>query len=395
MTESAATDGTAVIQRLLRTARVKLGLEIAFVSQFREGRRHFRYVDQERTSPVQPGASDPVEESYCHYVVEGSIPEFLADPSQHPVAAGLQATDQFPVGTHLSVPIRLSDGRVYGTFCCFSTRVERHLSPADVRGVELLAALAAEWLEDLEATEQLRHREAARVRRILDDPEGVGVVFQPIVEIATMRTVGLEALARFPGEAGGPMSVFGAAQEVGLTTELDLKAVRAALDHLPQLPAETTLNVNVSPATLVTGEFRSLLRDVPGGRVTVEVTEHDAMEDYTQLRTAAAELRREGVGLAIDDVGVGFSGLFRILETSPSQLKIDRAVVSGVDRDQSRQALIAALVSFAAHSGASVIAEGIETAEELRMLGQLRVPLGQGFHLARPAPLSELAAVSV
>lgn len=377
-----------VIQRVLRGAREHLGLDLAFISQFIDGDRVFRYVDSaEGTSCVQAGGSDRLEESYCHYVVQGSLPGFLPDPTRHPVSAGLAATEALGVGTHLSVPIRFSDGRVYGTFCCFSLSVNDLLHARDLQTLQMLACLIADQLEALDADERALRCRHDEITQLLVDPQGVAMVFQPLVELDTGRTMAVEALARFPDGAPGPEHVFAEAWATGLGVDLEMKAVRAALVVLDELPADMRLGVNVSPATLITPAFHEAVRSVPPGRLAVEVTEHAAVEDYCELRVARQRLRSAGIRLAIDDVGMGFSGLHHILESAPDTIKIDAAVVRDVHDNPAKIAMIEALVSFGARMDVLVIAEGIETEDELTALRALRVPVGQGYHLGRPGQL--------
>lgn len=112
------------------------------------GERVFRVVDSDR-SVIHEGGRGSLEESYCHYVVNGSLPEFLADPSRHPVSARLAATAALGVGTHLSVPIRLSDGQVFGTLCCFGFEVRPDLGPRDVETLRMLGDLVRGHVERL------------------------------------------------------------------------------------------------------------------------------------------------------------------------------------------------------------------------------------------------------
>jgi EAL domain-containing protein (putative c-di-GMP-specific phosphodiesterase class I) len=363
---------------------------MAFVSEFRGGRRVFRYVDADAAAAagtLKVGASDPLDESYCHYVARGELPELLFDPSQHPVSARLAVTAALGVGTHVSVPIRLSDGRVYGTFCCFGLKIAS-LDGRDIEAVRMLARLTADYLGVLDADERdvLRRREA--ITAILDDPAGIKMVFQPLVELESGRLIGLEALARFP--AGPPDQVFSEAWDVGLGVELELKAVRSALAALDGLPSPVRLGVNVSPTTLTTGDFLDLVESVPPGRLTVEVTEHAAVSDYDALRAARDRLSSRRIRLAIDDVGMGFSGLNHILECAPGTLKIDAAVVRGVDQNPAKTAMIEALVTFGRRLDILVVAEGIETAAELVALRAAGVPVGQGYYLGRPADLAAI-----
>ena len=386
-------DREGVVQRLLHAARQHVGLPIAFISEFMEGQRVFRYVDTDTGAAlVEVGGSDPVEESYCYYVANGSLPEFLRDPMEHPVSASLPATAALGVGTHLSVPIRLPNGSVYGTFCCFSLEVDRRLAERDLEVVRMLAELATDYIAALEAEESEHRSQLERIRRVLDDPAGITMVFQPLVDIAYSEIFGVEALARFPTENEPPDRMFAAAWQVGLGIELELKAVRAALDQLDQLPSHMRMSVNASPLTVVTDDFLSAVEEVPPGRLTVEVTEHAAVDDYQALRAARRRLSARGIRLAIDDVGMGFSGLNHILESAPDTLKIDRAVVHGVADNPAKTAMIKALVSFATGLNILVIAEGIETEEELAALRAAGVSGGQGYYLGRPADLASAVA---
>lgn len=383
--------GDAVLCRALRAARAHLGLEIAFVSEFVDGRRVFRQVDADDGARlIEVGASDPLPDSYCQYVVTGQLPEFLADPAQHPVSARLPATSALPVGTHLSVAITFSDGRVYGTLCCFSRQVESHIDARDLNLLRLVAELIGEHLERLDAEQCHRRAGYERIAVTLASPGAIHTVFQPLVDLRSGRTIGVEALSRFPTLREGPESVFAQAWHVGLGVQLELQAIRNALTALPQLPGGWRLSVNAAPATLVSADFRDVVRNVGSDRLTVEVTEHAAVNDYDELKSAARYLSESGIRLAIDDVGMGFSGLHTILESCPNSIKIDRAVVSGVDTSPAKQAMIEALVSFGNRTEVLVIAEGIETAEELRVLRTLGVPVGQGYHLGRPGTLASI-----
>ena len=105
------------LTELLRTIREHLRMDIAFISEFTDNKRVFRYVDSLlANSPVQPGAGGPLEESYCQRIVDGRLPELIPDTGKCPAALALPVTSLVPVGAHLSVPLRLADGSIYGTF---------------------------------------------------------------------------------------------------------------------------------------------------------------------------------------------------------------------------------------------------------------------------------------
>jgi EAL domain-containing protein (putative c-di-GMP-specific phosphodiesterase class I) len=136
----------------------------------------------------------------------------------------------------------------------------------------------------------------------------------------------------------------------------------------------------------VSPELASVL-SVDAARVVVEITEHEAIEDYESLLPRLADLRARGVRVAIDDAGAGFASLRHTLRIAPDIVKLDISLTRDIGTDRGRQALASALVSFADEMRMTVVAEGIETAEELEMLLELGVRQGQGFFLAEPKPL--------
>ena len=213
---------------------------------------------------------------------------------------------------------------------------------------------------------------------------GPVIALQPIVDLATGRRAGAEALSRFPAEWGlGPDVVFEQAHSVGLGHELELQALRGAAALLDG--ADGYVAMNVSPATLLTPGCADLLSRLPLHRVLLELSEHDPVEDYDALIAALAPFRAAGLRLAIDDVGAGFSSLRHIVVTTPDVIKIDRSIVSGLDTDPVLATLVRSLVEFARGIGATVVAEGVETADEAQVLRGLDVDLGQGWHFGRPA----------
>lgn len=386
------TASDAAIQRVLRAARRHLGLETGFISQFVGDRRVVRFVDHdEREPPVGLGDIDPRTETYCHYVAAGELPEFLRDPATHPVAGSLEITQSLPIGTHASVPIRFSDGRVYGTFCCFSRRVDTEVKP-DLKVMRALADVASEVLEELDDREREKRRQREWVEQIIESDSALQLNFQPLVDLMTMQLVGVEVLSRFPGHAAGPHEVFELAHHVGLGLELEMRVVRDAIAVLPEIPPPLRLNVNVSPSTLVAPEFFPAVAGVPRERLVVEVTEHAAVLDYVELRDVSRRLSELGVWLSIDDVGMGFSGLNQILEIRPDELKLDRVVIRDIDSDVVREALFEGLCWFGVKVGVHMLAEGIETVGELTTVQRLGAAMGQGYFLARPAPLAAALA---
>ncbi len=213
------------------------------------------------------------------------------------------------------------------------------------------------------------------------------LVGQPIVDLSDGKLVGVEALARFPGQPQQPPDVwFSQAHDAGLGVALELEAFQLALTLLEQIPSGAYLAINLSPHSLAAGELPRLLGQGGCERVVIELTEHTRIDDYPRCREHVRRIREHGARLAIDDTGAGFASLSHIVNLAPDLIKLDRQFTTGIDLDPVRRALAQALVSFAQDTGAQVIAEGIETTDELDTVRELGIPYGQGYLIGRPAP---------
>jgi EAL domain-containing protein (putative c-di-GMP-specific phosphodiesterase class I)/CheY-like chemotaxis protein len=212
-------------------------------------------------------------------------------------------------------------------------------------------------------------------------------VFQRVVDIDAMTTVGHEALARFaePHERG-PAGWFSDAFQVGLGTELEWLAVAQALPFLQVAAPGTFLALNMSPATVLQIPQQDLgnLQRCP--QIVIELTEHVPIEDYSALHRAMREMREQGARLAADDLGSGYAGFRHLVSLEPDIIKLDISLVAGIHRSRTARALASALIAFAADIGAMVIAEGVEEAPELEALRDMGVHWAQGYHLGRPEP---------
>ncbi len=276
--------------------------------------------------------------------------------------------------------------------------------PEDVRTLELLNTLIgatlshaahhnsveAEFNSKLEADRlaaEEREEMRERIRGVIER-EAFDIAFQPVLALETGAVVGFEALARFDDALTRPPDrFFTEAIEAGLGFELEIAVMRKALCSLAQLPRDAYLAVNVSPQTAASPELARLCMRHASDRIVLEITEHSSVDDYLVLGKRARALRDMGVHLAIDDAGAGFASLRHVLRLEPDLIKLDKSITRNIDTPVRHQSLAAALLTFAAGTSASIIAEGIETAEELATLKRLGVPYGQGFFLGRPGPL--------
>ena len=382
-----------IIERVMQAARDHVGLEVSFVSEFAEGQRVFRYAsgDLERFE-VRVDGAEPLEGTYCQMVCDGTLDPLVLDASRHPVTASMPVTGQLGVEVYVGVPVELSDGRLYGTLCCLSSSPTQALSDRDVGFMRMAAAIVAEQLEREEATGLERRVATARIRAALAG--GFDLVYQPIVDLAGGGVLGYEALARFDGAVQRrPDEWFEEAWLVGLGVDLELAAVRRAVAVFGQIPAPAYLAVNVSPETLLSPDIPAALAGATPERLVLEITEHARVLDYAPVRERIDALRAQGYRVAIDDLGTGHAGVNHLLQFQPDVLKIDLSVVQGVRRDPLRRAIAATFATLAASIGASIVAEGIETAEDRDALEILGLTAGQGYHLARPGPLAEVLQV--
>lgn len=382
-----------LVANALSSARTLLGMRVAFISEFKEGRRFFLHVNSEEGfSPIQVGQSDPLEESYCQRVVDGRLPEMIRDASQLEEALTIKATTSLPVGAHLSIPIRFSDGYVFGSFCCFSDLPNQTLNERDVMIIRIFAKFAGQLLEREIRMQRHEAEVAARLQSVIDD-NAYHIVYQPIFTAADKRIVGYEALSRFSAEpAHPPDRWFRDAADVGMQEELELLVARAALEGLHRMAGDEYVSVNLSPKTLLSQRVFDVFNDYPGRRIVLELTEHNSIENYRAIRQALAPLKGRGVRIAVDDAGAGYATFRHILELEPDLIKLDRSLIENIDSGKANRALAAALLRFSKEMGMKVIAEGVETAGELAVLRSLGVDLIQGFVWGRPMPLGCYAA---
>ena len=229
-----------------------------------------------------------------------------------------------------------------------------------------------------------------------------GIAYQPIVELATGELVEYECLFRpeMPGLQQSISSVVQAAIDTGRTIELDSFIVRVILDRVGVLQTERQANgepplhlaINFTPASLLDSQFepKTLASMVVAAgmkprHVTLECTEQQVVSDMGSMARQVKALRRLGFGFAIDDAGAGYASFSMIASLRPSIIKIDREIAYGIARDDAKQALVEAFVSFGGRIGALLLAEGIERRADLAMLTALGVDLGQGYLIGKPA----------
>jgi diguanylate cyclase (GGDEF)-like protein len=230
------------------------------------------------------------------------------------------------------------------------------------------------------------------VRELIDD-SAVMTAYQPVVDLESDDVLGYEALARTSGRATSmPIAeVFANARRMGMTRELDWLCRRAALRSASRVPTGCLLFLNVSLAALLDPlhgpDQMTLLLDfhkLRPSRVVLEISERDPIPDTDRFNAVLDEYRRHGFRFALDDIGEGRSALETLVAATPEFVKVAPRLVRAPSGTVEHAALRAVL-AFAHHSGATVIAEGIETVDDARRVLDLGVRYGQGYLISRPS----------
>jgi EAL domain-containing protein (putative c-di-GMP-specific phosphodiesterase class I) len=374
------------IDHALRTLRQFLGLDVAFISEFEGENRIIKHLDTAGdASPLSVGLSIPLEQGYCLDVVEGRLPELIPDTSLVSRAAAKPETALFPIGAHVSVPIPLKDGGIYGTLCCLGIRAVPGLGERDLQVMRAVAELISSHLDILLDT----HRKNDVSRVVIETAMAAGlpdIAYQPIFRLATGEIIGAEALSRFPVEpVRSPDKWFADAANVGLDRALAELAIRHSLTRFTDgFDAGVVLGLNISPSLVCQVDLVHLFEGFPCNQISLEITEHEIVEDYEALAEALVPIRALGVRVAIDDMGSGYANIRHVLKMKPDVIKIDASLITDIDKDPMKEAWLAGIMEFARLSSCVVLAEGVETVAELSVLTRLGVHLGQGFLLGRP-----------
>ncbi len=390
LTKSSST----TIERALQTVREHLGMDIAYLSEFVDGRSVFRALNAPGLEEVvKVGDSNSLEDVYCNHILEGRLPALMPDTSLEPVAMALPITTATPIGAHMSLPVTRPDGSVYGMFCCLATKPNRNLNERDLETMRIFASLATEQVHRDEENEQVRREKVARIETALNGAT-YSVVYQPIWNLRSKTIAGFESLCRFDSDPyRTPDLWFADAADVGLGIELELAVIATALAMLPNLDPALYLSVNASPETVTSGRLVPLLAGLPGGRIVIEITEHAQVADYDHLLACFQPLKEMGVRLAVDDAGAGYSSLRHIVRLSPDIIKLDMSLTRDVDTNPAHRSLANALIYFSNETNAAIVAEGIETAAEMATLKDIGVYGGQGYFLGKPAHVPDLCRV--
>lgn len=219
---------------------------------------------------------------------------------------------------------------------------------------------------------------------------GPPMMYQPIVELKAFENgedviIGYEGLARF--RSSTTEEWFKAAAATGRTLDLELECITTALRDFHPESADQFLTLNLSEETLGSSRLVTALAGVSPGTVILELSETATIKNYQKTKRGLDRLRRQGVRLAIDDIGAAEIDLWHIVRLEASVVKIDMSLVTDLDRSRSSRGFVRALMAMAEELDILLIGEGVETEQEHRALLELGVPYAQGFYYSRPHPL--------
>jgi diguanylate cyclase (GGDEF)-like protein len=253
------------------------------------------------------------------------------------------------------------------------------------------------------AADEVVSSESAHLARVIAGGL-LRAAYQPVVDLQTGAVIGYEGLTRPMPESGysNPGELFAAADHAGRTVELDYACAETVIGQSGSLAPDHMLSVNLSPRTLEGPQFSAewlveLARahGIEPPRMIVELTEHENIEDLPRLQRNLLALQRAGVRVAIDDVGAGNAGLRMLSQFRFDIVKVDLSLIqSGAQHDSSR-AVLTSLRDLATRWGAYVVAEGLETIDQLRVVRELGLAAGQGYLLGKPMPEPTLRSVDL
>jgi len=239
------------------------------------------------------------------------------------------------------------------------------------------------------------------LRRAIERDELV-LHYQPKVDLATGRFVGVEALVRWPDPVRGvipPAEFISLAEHSGLIRGLTRTVLRRALREIQEAPlGHASVAVNISVHDLLDPEFPGEIKQqlsaagIPEDRLVLEVTEGAIMSDPGHARLVLSELHRSGVQVALDDFGTGYSSLTHLRQLPVNEIKIDRSFVGQMLKEESDAVIVESIIGLAHNLGLRVIAEGVEDKESWQRLVELRCDSAQGFLISPGLPIEALVA---
>ena len=357
----------------------------------------------------------PRELSIFEMVLARNGPVVVSDIAEHPDYNGSHMVlRRLEVVSFASVPVRSTEGRILGALTIFSRLPRRTMAVVELRMLENMAELVAGQLElrrlrsGIQSRAKSRHRDPSKssakwpgkhdLRRALEQHEFV-LHYQPEVELATRRIIGLEALIRWQHPELGlvpPMEFIPLAETSGMILPIGDWVLHEVCGQIQKWcihdPGHSSLRVCVNLSARqfaregLADHVEALLRQsgIESRQLGLEMTESSLIPDMHTALEVLGSLRRLGVSLLMDDFGTGYSSLSYLHSFPIDVIKIDRSFVGRMTEGEQPLQIVRTIIELARVLGMDVVAEGIETCEQYHLLRELGCHFGQGYLFARP-----------
>lgn len=381
----------SVVDQLLTSVRRQVGVDAAYLTQYGLAETRVRALaGRGGEVGVAVGATGPLHESACLAAITGRMPPTLADTRSRRASRRLAWDRERPIGAFAAAPVHLPDGTLFGGLCVAHRSPLPEFGPATEQFLAAIADVVGAQLADQEDPLGPSELERAAILHLFDEGQ-LSTVLQPVVDLASGRTLGVEALSRFATSPPRPPNLwFSAAARHGLGVELEAAAIQGAVSLLDELPRQWFMSVNASPALVQSGLIDDIGVEIPDRQLVVEITEHAAVADYAALSGTLGRLRGRGVRVAVDDAGAGFASLRHVVKLRPDTIKIDGSLIRNIDTEPLHRAMVDSLAAFSRATGATMVAEAVETPAELAVLQDMGIPAAQGYLFASPCPVEDL-----
>ncbi|MFT7431882.1 MAG: hypothetical protein ACI971_002357, partial [Colwellia sp.] len=296
------------LNKLLSIVRKHLDMDVAFIAKFVNKERVIKVLDAKNDMlSINVGDSDPIDDTYCEKIVDNVLPNIIHNTKENDITNSLPITEKLSIGSYIGVQIILSNGEVYGTFCCYKQSPDDTINQRDLSFLNAIADIASELIEKNVKTELSHNEMKAKITSVLEQNK-INIHYQPIFNLRSNKIIGYESLSRFntlPYKS--PDIWFADASQVNLGEELEILAIKSAIKGIDEFNLDTYIAINTSPAYVLNGAVAIALQGVNLERIILEITEHAPIRNYPEFRKALEPLRERGLRIAIDDAGSGYS----------------------------------------------------------------------------------------